>query len=94
MIYLFLFGACVEDMIGRLHFLLFYLVCGVGSALAFVMFSPDHFASHIPEGGASGAISACIGGYLLLRAKAHIEFKWIFFHSHPTGFGKKLECFV
>ncbi|HWF18973.1 MAG TPA: rhomboid family intramembrane serine protease [Verrucomicrobiae bacterium] len=77
MIYLFLFGACVEDMIGRLHFSIFYLVCGIGSSLAYIMFSPQHFASDIPEGGASGAISACIGGYLLLRAKAHIQFKWI-----------------
>jgi hypothetical protein len=53
---------------------LFYLACGVGSALTYIAFSPDHFASTIPEGGASGAISACIGGYLLLRANAHIHF--------------------
>lgn len=78
MIYLFLFGACVEDMIGRLHFTLFYLLSGIGAAFAYVMFSSEHFASDIPMGGASGAISACIGGYLLLRAKAKIEFKWVF----------------
>ncbi|MDB6023036.1 MAG: Rhomboid-like protein [Pedosphaera sp.] len=79
MIYLFLFGACVEDMIGRLHFTLFYPLCGIGAALAYVMFSPEHFASDIPMGGASGAISGCIGGYLLLRAKAKIQFKWLVF---------------
>lgn len=79
MIYLFLFGSCVEDMIGRLHFSIFYLLGGVGSALAYIMFSPEHFASDIPMGGASGAISACIGGYLLLRAKAHIQFKYFAF---------------
>jgi membrane associated rhomboid family serine protease len=78
MVYLFLFGACVEDMIGRLRFTIFYLACGVGAALAYVALSPEHFASSIPMGGASGAISGCIGGYLMLRAKGKIEFKWVF----------------
>jgi membrane associated rhomboid family serine protease len=78
MVYLFLFGACVEDMIGRLRFTIFYLACGMGAALAYVALSPEHFSSSIPMGGASGAISGCIGGYLLLRAKGKIEFKWVF----------------
>lgn len=79
MVYLFLFGSCVEDLIGRLRYTIFYLLCGLGAALAYIAFSPEHFSSSIPMGGASGAISGCIGGYLLLRARAHIEFKWVFF---------------
>jgi membrane associated rhomboid family serine protease len=77
MIYLFLFGACVEDLIDRLHFVGFYLLCGIGAALAHIAASPEHFASAIPLGGASGAISGCIGGFLLLLARRKIEFKWV-----------------
>jgi hypothetical protein len=44
--------------------------------LVYIAMSPEHFASMIPMGGASGAISACMGMYLLLRASADIEFKY------------------
>ena len=40
--------------------------------------TPDHFMSIHPMGGASGAINACMGMYLLLRAGADIEFKYFF----------------
>ena len=82
MIFLFLFGACVEDLIGRLRFALFYLVAGLAAELVYIAMSPEHFVSVIPMGGASGAISGCMGMYLLLRAEADIEFKyflWLFF---------------
>ena len=76
MIYLFLFGACVEDIIGRWRFLIFYLVSGIVAEFVFVAMTPDHFATTIPMGGASGAISGAMGMYLLLRANADIEFKY------------------
>lgn len=76
MIYLFLFGSCVEDMIGRGRFLALYLLSGVGANLAYIALIPDHFESEIPMCGASGAISACLGAYLLLRSKVDIEFKY------------------
>lgn len=82
MIFLFLFGSCVEDMIGRLRFTIFYLISGLVAELVYIAMTPDHFSSTIPMGGASGAISGCLGMYLLLRASAHIEFKyflWLFF---------------
>jgi membrane associated rhomboid family serine protease len=79
MIYLFLFGCCVEDMIGRWWYLLFYLVGGLVAELAFIASTPLHFASDVPLGGASGAISACMGMYLLLRANADIDFKYFYF---------------
>jgi membrane associated rhomboid family serine protease len=82
MIFLFLFGACVEDIIGRLRFAIFYLVAGLVAELVYIAMSPGHFSSPMPMGGASGAISGCMGMYLLLRAEADIEFKyfiWLFF---------------
>jgi membrane associated rhomboid family serine protease len=82
MIFLFLFGACVEDIIGRLRFAIFYLVGGLVAELVYIAMVPQHFQSTRPMGGASGAISACMGMYLLLRAGADIEFKyflWLFF---------------
>jgi hypothetical protein len=45
-------------------------MCALPAAL------PEHFGSELPMGGASGAISACMGAYLLLRSKAEIEFKY------------------
>jgi membrane associated rhomboid family serine protease len=79
MIFLFLFGCCVEDIIGRWQFLAFYLAGGLAAELAYIVLTPEHFASDIPMGGASGAISTCMGMYLLLRANADIEFKYFYF---------------
>ena len=78
MIFLFLFGSCVEDIIGRLRFVIFYLAGGLVAEFVFIAMSPEHFMSVRPMGGASGAISACMGMYLLLRAGADIEFKYFF----------------
>src|SRR5450631_73393 len=50
MIFLFLFGCCVEDILGRARFAAFYLASGIFAALAYVTFSPAHFASDIPMG--------------------------------------------
>src|SRR5512134_643717 len=61
--FLWLFGNNVEDSMGRLRFVVFYLLCGLTAALAQVITNP---ASPIPMVGASGAISGVMGGYLLL----------------------------
>lgn len=79
MIFLFLFGCCVEDLIGRARFAAFYLLGGLVAEMVYIALIPEHFASEIPMGGASGAISACMGMYLLLRANADIEFKYFVF---------------
>lgn len=79
MVYLFLFGCCVEDMIGRWRFLALYLIGGLLANFAYIGLSPEHFASEIPLGGASGAISTCMGAYLLLRHDVDIEFKYFGF---------------
>ena len=79
MVYLFLFGACVEDVIGRPRFIAFYLLCGLASEFMHIAMFPGHFASDVPLGGASGAISGCIGGFLILFLRTRIEFKYLFF---------------
>lgn len=79
MAYLFLFGSCVEDLIGRWRYLTFYLVGGLAAVFAHIAVTPGHFGSEMPLGGASGAISACMGGFVLLLHRSKIEFKWVFF---------------
>jgi len=89
MLFLYLFGCCVEDMVGRWRYLALYLLGGLLAELAYIAMTPEHFASEIPLGGASGAISACLGAYLLLRAGADIEFKyfaWFFFRAFGGDF--------
>jgi membrane associated rhomboid family serine protease len=61
--FLWIFGANVEDRMGPIPYLFFYLICGVGSSIAQTIFS---WGSHIPALGASGAISGVLGAYLIL----------------------------
>ena len=58
MLYLWIFGNNIEDAMGRVRFLVFYLTCGVLAALAHILSNP---ASVIPTIGASGAISGRAG---------------------------------
>jgi membrane associated rhomboid family serine protease len=66
MVYLLIFGDQIEDRLGHLKFLLFYLLCGVAASLAQVFFQPD---SLIPALGASGAIAGVLGAYLILHPR-------------------------
>lgn len=63
MLYLWIFGDNVEDFMGKIPFLLFYLVCGIAATLSQLAFDP---ASNIPNVGASGAIAGVLGAYILL----------------------------
>ena len=67
--FLWIFGDNVEDRLGHFGYLLFYLVCGVGSGVAQVMFS---WGSHIPSLGASGAISGVLGAYFVFFPRARV----------------------
>ena len=69
MLYLWVFADNVEDAMGHLRFLLFYLACG---ALASLGHAGLHPSSDIPLVGASGAISGVLGAYLVLYPKARI----------------------
>lgn len=70
-LFLWVFGRAVEDSMGRFRFLAFYVICGLGAAVAQVFIDP---ASPIPMVGASGAISGVMGGYLVLypRVRVHL----------------------
>jgi membrane associated rhomboid family serine protease len=63
MVYLVIFGDQVEDRLGHLRFLIFYLVCGIAATVAHVSFNPT---SVVPCVGASGAIAGVLGAYLVL----------------------------
>jgi membrane associated rhomboid family serine protease len=67
MLFLWIFGDNIENTLGHLRYLLFYLVCGVLASLAYV-YSTVFFGGDplIPSLGASGAISGVMGAYLLL----------------------------
>lgn len=70
MLFLWIFGDNLEDQLGRARFLGFYLAGGVLAALAQAVSDPS---SGIPLVGASGAIAAVMGGYLLLFPKARVD---------------------
>ncbi len=61
--FLWIFGGNDEDRKGRFPYLMFYLVCGLGSGLAQLAFS---WGSRVPSLGASGAISGVLGAYIVL----------------------------
>lgn len=76
MLYLWIFGNNVEDVMGRLRFFVFYLVCGCAAAYAYAFF---HDSSPVPMIGASGAVSGVLGAYLLLFPRARVVTLFIFF---------------
>jgi len=69
MLFLWIFGNNVEDSMGRIRYVLFYLLGGLVALMTQVLVHPD---STVPTVGASGAIAAVLGGYLLLYPRARI----------------------
>jgi membrane associated rhomboid family serine protease len=67
--FLWIFGDNVEDALGHVPFLLFYLACGIVAGLTQLAFS---WGSRIPSVGASGAISGVLGAYLVLYPTARV----------------------
>jgi len=70
MLYLWIFGNNIEDKVGHIRFIFFYIFCGIISAYANALTDPQ---SHIPMIGASGAISGVLGAYLLLFPRAMVH---------------------
>jgi membrane associated rhomboid family serine protease len=62
MLYLWIFGNNIEDVLGKIRFILFYLFCGVIAAIAHLALNPY---STLPMVGASGAIAGVLGAYLI-----------------------------
>jgi membrane associated rhomboid family serine protease len=80
MIFLWIFGDNVEDRLGHLRYLAFYVATGVGAALVHAHLAPD---STIPTIGASGAVSGVLGAYAVLFPRARVytllPFVFVFF---------------
>jgi membrane associated rhomboid family serine protease len=69
-LFLWVFGKSVEDSLGALRFVLFYVLCGLFAAAAQVAIAPT---SPVPMVGASGAIAGVLGGFLLLYPRARVR---------------------
>ncbi|MGV3657644.1 MAG: rhomboid family intramembrane serine protease [Chitinophagaceae bacterium] len=78
MLYLWVFGDNLENVMGHFNYLLFYLICGVLAGLSHV-FTSAYFNHSllVPSLGASGAISGALGGYLLLFPMRRV-YMWAF----------------
>jgi rhomboid family protein len=70
MLYLWIFGNNIEDVLGKFRFILFYLVCGTIAALGHIATNTD---SVIPMVGASGAVSGILGAYIVLFPYARVK---------------------
>jgi len=76
MLFLWIFGDNIEDRLGHVKYLIFYLLCGVIAGLSHVfatgVFANSESALLVPSLGASGAISGVLGGYILLHPKRRV----------------------
>lgn len=81
MLFLYVFGNNVEDRLGRLRFLVFYLVCGYAATYGYALFSPH---SDAPLVGASGAIAGVLGAYLVLFPRAKVWSLLTFLYFLPV----------
>ncbi len=81
MLFLFVFGNNVEDRLGRLRFLGFYLLCGYAATYVFSLFFAG---SSSPLVGASGAIAGVLGAYLVLFPRARVWSLLTFFFFLPV----------
>jgi membrane associated rhomboid family serine protease len=70
MLYLYIFGNNIEDIMGHKRFILFYLICGIAASALQISVNPH---SVIPNIGASGAIAGVLGAYLLVFPKAKVH---------------------
>lgn len=70
MLFLFVFGDNLENILGHLRYAVFYILCGVAAAAAQIAMNSD---SIIPMLGASGAISGILGGYLLMFPNRQVK---------------------
>jgi len=81
LLFLYVFGNNVEDRLGRLKYLLFYLGCGYAATYGYSVFTPS---STTPLVGASGAIAGVLGAYLVLFPKARVWSLLTFFFFLPV----------
>ena len=85
MLYLWIFGNNIEDVLGKLRFIIFYLICGTLASMGHII---TDIQSNIPMVGASGAISGILGAYLVLFPFARVKtliFLGFFNHYRPCA---------
>src|SRR5512135_1147033 len=70
MLYLWIFGNNIEDVLGPVRFVLFYLAAGMAAALTQVLAMPG---SRVPMIGASGAIAGVLGAYMIVFPRARVK---------------------
>jgi membrane associated rhomboid family serine protease len=85
MLFLWVFGNNIEDSVGHLRYIVFFLVCGVAAAFAQILLVPE---SQIPMVGASGAVSGVMGAYIVLypRVQVRVFFPPIFLFNVRAWF--------
>lgn len=83
LLYLFIFGDNVENLMGSMRYFIFYALCGAGAAAAHIM---SNATSAVPMVGASGAISGVLGAYMVgyPRARVLVFFPIFFFFRVPA----------
>jgi membrane associated rhomboid family serine protease len=75
-LFLWIFGRAIEDVMGPMRFLGFYILCGLVASAAQILVNPS---SPVPTVGASGAISGVMGAYLLLFPRVRVHMFFFFF---------------
>jgi len=73
LLYLWAFGAEIEEWLGRLRFLVFYLACGLAASVFQIASDPDSYRAAI---GASGAISGVLGAYVASYPHPRLRLRW------------------
>jgi membrane associated rhomboid family serine protease len=73
LLYLWVFGAQIEELLGRVRFLVFYFACGLAAAAIPVASDPG---SYLPTVGASGAISGLLGAYAVSYPTGRLRLLW------------------
>lgn len=74
-LFFWVFGKKIEDSMGSVRFLFFYIICGLAAAATHIFVQP---ASPIPTVGASGAISGVLGAYLVLYPRVRVKMFFFF----------------
>jgi len=76
MLFLWVFGDNIEDALGHVRYVVFYLLCAVGAGLVHLLFNANDFGPLI---GASGAVAGVMGAYLVLfpHAKVYVLFRLV-----------------
>ena len=73
MLFLWVFGNNIEDYLGKVKFLLFYLAAGIAAGFAHVLTNLEGINALIPAVGASGAVAGVMGGYIVLFPRAKVN---------------------